>query len=460
MLNGMKMTTKLLAAAVTVTMAAVTGTSWASTGSTLTWEPCPAGDVPVECTRVDVPVDWSRPGGPAVSLAVARLRATGPRAGSVFTNPGGPGGSGVEFLGRFANRFGADLRRSYDIVSWDPRGVGGSQPVSCPAGAGQELGDLPAPSTLGERVRWERAAATWSAACRKQTGPLFDHVDTLSTVRDLDHLRRRLGEPKLTYAGFSYGTRIGLFYADVFPERVGRLALDAVVDPTSDNAGFYDGATRAVEQAFTDYHAGCAARAGCPLTDLTAAEARAWLRPRLEKSSELGDQIPSMLRGPEAWPALDDLLTRIRAGTWQPSGDNSSFGGESYHAVQCLDLPDRRTARQVMADAGRAAARYPLLGRLAAATVVCGQWPVPPTWRPHPVTARGAGPILLVGTTHDTATPYDWAVTTAKNLRNGRLLTQRATRHGGYGSNECVTTAIDRYLVAGTLPPIGKVCAG
>jgi pimeloyl-ACP methyl ester carboxylesterase len=379
----MRTRTKLLAAAVTATMVAITGTSWATTAEPApSWEPCPADGVPVECTRVSVPVDWSRPGGPVVSLKVARLKATGTRIGSVLTNPGGPGGSGVEFLARFAGRFGEQLRRSYDIVSWDPRGVGASQPVTCPAGADRELAELPAPSTLAERLRWERAAATWAAACRRQTGPLFDHVDTLSNVRDLDRLRELLGEPKLNYAGFSYGTRIGLFYADVFPARVGRLAVDAVVDPTSDNADFYDGASRALEQAFTDYHAGCAGRAACPLTDLTAGQARDWLKPLLASSGELGNDIPNMLRDPRGWPALDVLLGKLRDGTWQPSADQPTFGGESYHAVQCLDLPDHRTARQVMADAARADARYPLFGRLAAATVVCGQWPVPPTWRP------------------------------------------------------------------------------
>ncbi|GIE77437.1 hypothetical protein Aph02nite_33870 [Actinoplanes philippinensis] len=437
--------------------AAITAVSGAATGSGPQWAPCPADGVPLECATVRVPVDWARPGGPAIGLQVARLRATGERAGSVFTDPGGPGESGVDFLARFAGRFGDRLRRSYDIVSWDPRGIGASHPITCPPGSDRELAELPVPGTVAERLRFERAAAGWATACRRRTGPLFDHVDTLSTARDLDRLRALLGEAKIKYAGFSYGTRIGLFYADLFPGRVDRMAVDAVVDPQSDNADFYDGATRALEQAFTDYHAGCATRATCPIADLTADRSRSWLRPLVAASSELGNLVPGYLRSPQAWPALDDLLRRLRAGTWQPSGE-PTFGGESYHAVQCLDLPEHRTARQVMADAGRAGSRYPLFGRMTAATVLCGQWPVPPAYRPHPIHATGSGPILVVGTTHDTATPYDWAVSAAKNLDNGRLLTQEATRHGGYGSNPCVTAAIDDLLVDGVLPPAGKVC--
>ncbi|MEV4706632.1 alpha/beta hydrolase [Actinoplanes sp. NPDC049316] len=449
---------KLLAVAgVAASLAAVTGIAYGKTGD-LRWEPCPAGDVPIECASVAVPVVWERADGPTLTLKVARLRATGERQGVVFANPGGPGVSGVRSLPGMARKFGAAVRESYDIVSWDPRGIGGSSPLSCPPGADAEFAGLRVPESVGERVRYEHGAARWARACRTQSGPVFDHVDTLSNARDLDRLREVLGEPKLNYAGFSYGTRIGLLYADLFPARVGRMTLDSAVDPTSDEADFFAGQARAAEQAFTDYQASCPTRDGCPLSDLTVPQARAWLAPLVRRDAELNGLLPNILRQPATWPSLDQLLGELRAGTYQPGGDGTGGSEVASHAVNCLDLPDHRSPAQIMAQAERAAVRYPLFGRLMVGSVVCTEWPVPPTYRPHPITARGSSAILVVGTTHDTATPYDWAVSAARSLSAGRLLTVRGTGHVAYGTNACATGVIDRYFLTGALPPAGTVC--
>lgn len=447
----------LAVAGLATALAAVTGVAYARTEPS--WEPCPAGEVPLECRWVAVPVDWAQPEGPTLNLKVAVLRATGERVGTVFANPGGPGVSGVRSLPGIARRFDAAVRAAYDIVSWDPRGIGESAPVTCPPDADAEFAKLGVPGSVRERVRYEQASARWAGACRRQSGPVFDHVDTLSTARDLDRLRHVLGESKLDYAGFSYGTRIGLFYADLFPERVGRMALDSVVDPTSDEAAFFNGLTRAAEQAFTDYHAGCATRAGCPLADMTVTRARAWLAPLLRQDVQLNGLLPNILRQPATWPSLDQLLGELRAGTYQPGGDGTGGSDIGSHAVNCLDLPDHRSPAQIAAHTERAAARYPLFGRLMTGSVVCTEWPAPPTYRPHRITARGSAPILVVGTTHDTATPYDWAASTAKTLSAGRLLTVRGTGHVAFGINPCATAAINRYFRTGDLPAPGEVCA-
>jgi TAP-like protein len=190
---------------------------------------------------------------------------------------------------------------------------------------------------------------------------------------------------------------------------------------------------------------------------MTVAQARAWLAPLLRRDAELNGLLPNILRQPATWASLDELLGELRAGTYQPGGGPG--GSEvAAHAVNCLDLPAHRTAAQIMATAHRAAARYPLFGRMMAGSVVCTRWPVPPTYRPHPIVVRGSAPILVVGTTHDTATPYDWAVSAARSLSEGRLLTVRDTGHVAYGTNACVTGVIDRYFLDGTLPPAGKVC--
>ncbi|MCA2214978.1 alpha/beta hydrolase [Jidongwangia harbinensis] len=464
--SGRRGRAPLFAAGLALALAVTLPAAWAATtpqdrpavpAAALRWQPCPAGDTPLECTTVTVPVDWAKPGGRTLTLKVAMLRATGERRGVVFTNPGGPGVSGVRNLPGLARRFGAAVRAGYDIVSWDPRGIGASAPVSCPDGADAAFAALDVPDSVAERVRYERAAATWARDCRRQSGPVFDHVDTLSTARDLDRLRELWHEPKLHYAGFSYGTRIGLFYADLFPHRVGRMVLDSAVDPASDEADFFRGQTRAAEQAFTDYHADCGNRSGCPLGDLTVAQARAWLAPLLRADVQLNGLLPNILRQPGTWGSLDELLGELRAGVYQPNGESGS--DVANHAVNCLDLPDHRSAARIAADTRAAAARYPLFGRLMTGSVVCTEWPVPPTYRPHRITARGAAPILVVGTTRDTATPYDWAVSAARNLSSGRLLTVRGTGHVAYGTNPCAGEAIDRYLLTGTPPPAGKVCA-
>jgi pimeloyl-ACP methyl ester carboxylesterase len=447
---------KLFAVAgLAVALALPTGIAQAQ-AETRQWEPCPVGDAPLECTWLTVPMAWEQPDGPTLKLRVARLRATGKRLGAVVANPGGPGKSGVGSLPGMARKFGEAVRESYDIVSWDPRGIGESSPLTCPPNADAEFAALGIPDSVGERLRYERGTARWAGACRRQSGPVFDHVDTLSNARDLDRLRQLLDEPKLNYIGYSYGTRIGLFYADLFPRRVGRMALDSPVSPVSDEAGFFDGEARAAEQAFTDYQASCASRAGCPLRDMSVAQARAWLAPLLRQDADLNGLLPNILRQPAAWSSLDELLGELRAGKYEPG---SMAGSDvTSDAVNCLDLPDHRTAAQIMAESRRAAARYPLFGRMMAGSVVCTQWPVPPTYRPHPITARGAAGILVVGITHDTATPYDWAASTAKSLAGGRLLTVQGTGHVSHGTNPCATGVIDRYFRTGALPPAGSVC--
>ncbi|EXG82604.1 alpha/beta hydrolase [Cryptosporangium arvum] len=439
----------LIVAAVATALTALGGTAQAAPPG---WQPCPAGDVPLECTRVTVPVDWSEPAGDTITLKVSRLRATGTRLGAVVVNPGGPGIPGTQFLAAAGARFAA-LRASYDVVAWDPRGVGGSAPISCPG----PRPDSGVPATVVERERFERETAAWARRCRAAVGPLFDHVDTVSTARDLDRLRQVLDEPRLNYYGGSYGTRIGQFYADLFPQRVGRLTLDAVVDTTSTNGPFVDGATRAKEEAFTDYLDTCASRPGCPLKGMTPARVRSWLIPRITAEPAVGGEIVGYLTSPADWPAIDEHLTRVRAGTYHPPADDEA-GDVLNTDVNCLDLPDHRTAAQVIADSRRAAARYPLFGRLMTATTVCNVWPTPATYHPHRITSPT--PILLVGTTHDTATPYDWAVRTAGNLGTGRLLTRDGTGHGAYGTGPCVTGAVNRFFVTGALPAPGTVCPG
>lgn len=461
--------TAVLLSVLTVVAGTVAGTAYAGTQSgpdrfhrqRVTWQPCPDGDVPLDCTRVTVPVDWADPGGDTLTLKVTRHRATGTRRGALLLNPGGPGKSGADFTARAAAGLGERTLAAYDLVGWDPRGVGESSPLTCPDSANAEWRKALLPTTVAERVRFERITAGWAAACREASGPVFDHVDTISTVRDLDVLRAVLGEARLTYAGFSYGTRIGIFYADLFPGRVGRMVLDAATDPAGDSADFWRGASMAAERGFDGYLAGCADREGCPLADLPPDRARADVGRLLSTPGPAQDYyatvVSSLVKSPSSWSDLDGFLTEALRGEAEPQDLGTDVANA---AINCLDLPDRRTAAQVMADDARAAADRPVFGHMMMASALCPQWPVPATGRPHVVTARGAAPILVVGATGDTATPYEWAVSTARNLAAGRLLTLDAIGHVASFRSPCVAEAVDGYLVDGVLPPAGTVCAG
>lgn len=456
-----------LLAGLTAVAATVAGTAYAGTApgpdrfyrQRIVWQACPDGDLPLDCTRVTVPIDWSDPGGDTLTLKVSRHRATGARRGTLLLNPGGPGSPGAPFAARAAAIFGEKLVASYDLVGWDPRGVGESSPLTCPESANAEYRKAVLPATAAERVAYERVTGGWAAACRAASGPLFDHVDTISTVRDLDVLRAVLGEAKLSYAGLSYGSRIGIFYADLFPGRVGRMVLDAATDPTSDDADFWRGASLAAERGFDDYLAGCADREGCPLADRSPARARADVGRLITTPGPVQDYlanvVSALVKSPKSWPDLDEFLTlAFRGEIVAEDGDP----GIAYQAINCLDLPDHRTAAQVMADARRASATRPVFGHMMTASTLCPQWPVAATGRPRTVTAPGSAPILVVGTTRDTATPYEWAVSTARHLADGHLLTRQATGHVAYSRNPCVTAAVDDYVVDGVLPPARKVC--
>jgi pimeloyl-ACP methyl ester carboxylesterase len=430
----------------------------------VSWSACDDRGLPLDCTGVTVPIDWARPNGSTITLKVRRHKATGTHHGSLLTNPGGPGVSGVRYLAEAARTWSDAVTSGFDLVSWDPRGVGESAPLTCPDEADAALRTVDSsPDTLAERKRQEAAVRTWVRQCRAASGPLFDHVDTLSNVRDLDVLRAVLGEAKLSFLGTSYGTRIGIRYADTFPTRIGRMVLDSAVDPASDNKAFLNGQARGVERALDDYLAGCADRAGCPFSEAQGrAEVAELLRAadsRPPEQEELVNMMAALLRSPRYWPGLDGQLAKIQAGDHSAIQPTDAVDIVNL-AINCQDLPDHRTAQQVLTDAKRTARSRPVFGYEFTSGTMCPLWPNGGVVKPRPVTARGSVPILVIGTTRDPATPYEWARSTAKHLANGRLLTRDGSGHAAYGDNACVTEAVDRYLLDAVLPAAGTVCAG
>ncbi|MGN6444259.1 alpha/beta hydrolase [Amnibacterium sp.] len=454
-------------------------------GQRVVWRDCSGG---FRCATVQAPVDWAHPGGARISLALIMRPASGSRIGTLFTNPGGPGVSGVDFLRSAADSFyDQDLLDHYDLVAWDPRGVGASAPVDC-YGTRQLDRFLFSDPNLPEGSARLRAdvvgdAVAFGKACLAKTGGLLEHVGTADTVQDLDMLRAALGESKLDYFGFSYGTYIGALYADRYGSRVGRMVLDGAVDPSISTFQESLANTKAFGAALKDYLASCLRTSTCPFagTDVAGAVdriAKLLLQLRASpitatdgrdvNSAVLRTAIDASLYDESSWPTLSQAIAALLRGrpdaVQQLADDYVERGAKGYsgnlfeaiYAVNCLDKPvttDPATLAQQgkqldAADPLRAADNTNDLG-----DPVCGHWPVPVEGSVHRITAAGAPPIVVLGTTGDPATPYAWAQSLAGQLPGGVLLSLRGEGHTAYRNGvACINDRVDRFFVSGALP--------
>ncbi|MDX3352423.1 alpha/beta hydrolase [Streptomyces sp. ME01-24h] len=433
-----------------------------------------------------VPLDYARPEAGDIRLAVVRRQATGPRSGrigSLLFNPGGPGVSAVDDLFSFADAFSPILRAAYDLVGVDPRGVGRSAPVDC--GSGTSL-----PGAVAGRDAEAEAGATdpgsgfarVADACAHSAGRLLPHVGTPDAARDMDVVRAVLGDDRLRFLGYSYGSYLGATYAELFPSRVGRMVLDGAIDPGMDAFRATLGMARGYQAAWDAFAADCVARPGCPVGHSVRDAGRILdgLVAELDEASKAGGDlglpatgddlltaVTSALAAP-AWGELRNLLRQVAAGDAATrrlllgTADSALPGEQSLVAVNCLSsaLGPRSTAAQTraaMAEFHRAA---PQFGAYYAGFLpMCAHWPARPTQVPHRITARGAPPILVIGTTRDPATPYEQARSLASQLDSGRLLTWDGVGHTAYRQGSaCVDTAVDDYFLHGRLPADGTVC--
>jgi pimeloyl-ACP methyl ester carboxylesterase len=455
-------------------------------GQKLTWKAC-RNDF--ECAPATVPLDWEQPGGPTIELSLLRLRSTGKKIGTILLNPGGPGVSSVEWFRSSPGALGDRVRQSYDAVAWDPRGVGESTPIRC-------LPDKDVDAWLSADVTPDSAAEVsgivadakeFGAQCEQRTGDLIGHVDTVSTAKDLDVLRAALGEQVLSYYGWSYGTFIGAWYAELFGWRVGRMVLDGAVDPSVDAEKYAEGQARGFSRMASAFVEDCLKRAGCPLrgskeqafAQLQALVSGADTRPlpttsgRPLTQSLMTTGMAMALYLPAFWPQLRAALGSALKG----QGDGLLGLADAYNKrrpdgsyaqtlqatgpIFCIDRTDTRTLDQVQADAGAWLTKYPPLGDTVAwSSLGCSVWPVPPVVTPRRLTAPGAPPILVVGTTGDPATPYEWAQSLAGQLTRGVLVTFEGEGHTAYRrGSKCVDTTVEDYLVAGTVPGADVTCA-
>ncbi|MEU3946420.1 alpha/beta hydrolase [Streptomyces sp. NPDC029526] len=460
--------------------------------SALDWGACKAsGDEPApgkewQCATLKVPLDWSEPDGGTIGLALIRARATGDdRLGSLLFNFGGPGGSGVSMLPSYAGA-AAKLRERYDLVSWDPRGVAASQGVRCRSDQDIQAAEAKVdttPDTTAEERTFLTDAADFGQGCEKSAGKLLSHVSTTDTARDLDRIRQALGDEKLNYLGISYGTQLGGVYAHLFPQKVGRLTLDAVVDPTADAVGHAKNQTLGFQRALGNYLKSTGkdpeqgSREIADLLERLDAEplpTTSGNRKLTESLALTGIVLPLYTK--EGWPTLTLALEAARKGDGtallaladgynerDPSGRYGTMT-HSQRVIQCLDSKQRPSASEVKALLPEFEEISPVFGPRLGWDVAawCHEWPVPGQSDTPEVSAPGADPILVIGNTGDPATPYEGARRMADELGKdvGVLLTWKGEGHGAYGSGSaCVDSAVDTFFLEGKTPEDGKVCS-
>ncbi len=438
-----------------------------------------------QCARIVVPLDWDKPDGQAITLAVKRKAATQrsggkPADGTMFINPGGPGVSGQSML----DHFQADQFPGYDIIAWDPRGSGQSTPVACGTAA-QTDAYFNLNSSPSNQSQWDAVIAgnkAFAQQCRTSSGVLLDHISTIDTARDLDYLRHQVGDSTLNYLGISYGTYIGAMYAELYPGRVGRMVLDSAVNITDNDSvsqvmGF--------DKAFRAFAQWCAGSSSCGLGDstdgvvnrtvrflegLNGSPMRVGLRPLTQNQAATGlayflysgkdsygylagalSQAIQGRNGAVLLAAADALNGRdLETGKW----DSSAY---AFPSILCGDWSDDGLAgaRQQWAEDQK---RAPILGRSFGVGLICTYWTVKPA-RQLRITAQGAAPIVVLGVTGDPATPYQQAQWMSDQLASGVLVTWRGAGHSAWElGNTCLRNSVTGYLNDGVVPKDKTTC--
>lgn len=540
----------------------------------ITWANCDDGSVATGCATITVPLDYNDPGGQTIKVAMKKVMATDGKAdrGTLFTNPGGPGNSGVDSVERVSRSLTSRVNANYDIVGFDPRGVGRSTPLTCWAqnkqnadggqqnvprqdaadgqqdaedpnnpgatdvpgvtdtpdfpdittvpdittlvpetesddgaeeeAAGPQAGGQPAAQTA-DASTFETQGRTRAAGCAEnsETPEILDHMDTASVARDMDVMRSVVGDTKLNYLGLSYGTYLGAMYLDLFPTHAGRIILDSAMDPSMTRSQIHSENIAHDEQALRTYAESCmAGQVGdnCPLSG-TVDEAMTQLQTFLEgldakpltmdgKNTLLRTtQTRSIIRfmsnrRPEYLPYLTSGLAQAMTtgngttlyGNYQKVRDayygniagpttpaDPRNAAVTYYGVQCSDYQDTGDTASWNAHAADLKASYPISYNMSSAYMdaFCHGWGhTTTTTQPHSVTAQGAGPVIVIGNTADSQTPYPWAVSLASQLDDGHLLTVKDAIHGAVTHNDCAADAVSAFLMDGTLPEEGATC--
>ena len=449
----------------------------------LTWVKCGG---PFLCTDVTVPVNYSNPGGERMQLALVKYPATDKkkRLGSLLVNPGGPGASGVQYGYAAEYIVSKKILSAYDLVGFDPRGVGGSSAERCLTNSETDkLVEANGPPVAGLSLSaLEEASKLLATRCEEKLGERLKYLGSVDVVRDMDLMRKVLGDEKLNFLGKSYGTYLGLVYASMFPKNVGRFVLDGVIDPNISANELNKAQALGFEIALDAFLTDCIGKKDCffegtldqarseitRLQDLVAKEPLSGKDGRIATESILVlAMVASLYDYETGWPQLNKALKDIyksKGGKLfdlvnsyvvrDAKGRYPSNENEVAYIVNCLDRTDDASPERLAADAERFESFAPHFGPyIAWSTLPCNYWPYEPVRPPVPLNGKGAPDFVVIGTTRDPATPYSWATEVTARFPSAYLITADGDGHTGHGrGSTCVDGAVDTFLLTGKLP--------
>ena len=464
-----------------------------ATGGSIKWKDCDAqtndsaaDTVVLQCSTLKVPYTYSDPKKGMFTLKLvmrpANIRAK--RIGSLLVNPGGPGFGGT-FIPENANGYlSSDLLDRFDVVAWDPRGTGESTPfVDCIDNYDKYFTADPSPTTDAQKQKLIDDSQAFDDACEKKNSEILPYISTRATAQDMDTIRAALGEKKITYFGFSYGSELGATWATMFPSTVRAAVLDGAADPTADYITGGLQQAKGFESELTKFLAACSANKKCKFYNNGDAE-HAYDKLMIEldakplvvskdrapvNTSIMMTAVSQAMYTSTMWPELEAALANAQKGNgsgllslyddYYQRKDDGSYGNEleAFLAISCLDDPGPKSVKEVDSFIPELKKVAPRLADSFAAGYWCALWPIEPDSKVE-ITGKGAGPIVVVGTTGDAATPLASSRKMASTLEDGRLIVVTDNRHTGYGSNECVIGAVDSYLITTKVSFAEKAC--
>ena len=456
-------------------------------GGSITWKPCSVDSLdPLQCARFLVPFDYNKPDKGSFSLKLVKhpAKEQAKRIGSMLVNPGGPGFGGTSIAENASSYLSSDLIDMFDIVGWDPRGTGESTPyVDCVDNYDKYFTTDPSPQNDAERQAIIDISKAFADECQKKSGAILPYLSTNSTARDMDKIRAALGEKKITYFGFSYGSELGATWATMFPSTVRAAVLDGAADPTAD---YIEGGlqqAKGFETEFSKFLAQCSANKKCKFYNGGHAEAAydqliqdLDVKPLVVSPTRASvnqaiafTAISQAMYSSTIWPELEAALSDAQNGQgagllslydqyFQRTPDGT-YGNEleAFNAIMCLDDPGPSTVAEQDSYMPKFKAVAPRLADSFTSGYGCVFWSAKPDRR-IAITGIGAGPIVVVGTTGDAATPLAGTRTMASTLQDGRLIVVTDNRHTGYGANDCVLSAVDKYLITTKVTFAEKAC--
>lgn len=469
---------------------------------TISWEPCEGPQVTTsplpapedlenyQCATIAAPMNWNDLNSDPINLAIARYTGAGEDAPPLFFNLGGPGGDAVNSLSVFVEKMlPEEISEHYQIVAMDPRGVGESTPIRCRTDeeldqdlAGDDIDD-PADLPIDERMAlYRQEMADFAAQCEERNGDIVGFVDTFSAAQDFEMLRQLMGADSFDYVGYSYGTALGAVYADAFPDKVGRMVLDGALDPATDSNTLVALQARGMEESLYHWIEWCHQQSSCPLdpglepskkqikeflTQLDEAPLKTNdperpLTASLARTGIIGslysaESYPLLLQGMQMALNGNGTILLLLADYYNGREDDGSYSNsqDAFTVINALDMEPVGTVDEWVAQAEQLREELPVLGEdFGFSSAGLEGWPIQPQQRRTHVTAPGSAPIVVVGTTHDPATPYVMAESLAESLENAVLITVDDWNHGAYtqSGQECVQKAVSAYLLEGTVP--------